>query len=68
MIIGTDGIWEASDESGEMFGKKRLMEVIKNHSEKSAEQIGQEIIKAVLDFSLPHHQEDDITVVVVKAV
>jgi sigma-B regulation protein RsbU (phosphoserine phosphatase) len=67
VVIGTDGIWEASDESGEMFGKNRLMEVIKIHSGKSAEEIGQEIIQAVLEFCQPHHQEDDITVVVVKA-
>ncbi len=67
VVIGTDGIWEASNENGEMFGKKRLMEVIKNHYEKSAEEICQEIIQAVLEFCKSHHQEDDITVVVVKA-
>ena len=67
VVIGTDGIWEASNETGEMFGKKRLMNVIKNHSGKSAEEICQEIIQAVLEFCKSHHQEDDITVVVVKA-
>jgi sigma-B regulation protein RsbU (phosphoserine phosphatase) len=68
VVIGTDGIWEASNESGEMFGKKRLMDVIKNHSAKSAEEICQAIIQAVLDFSQPQHQEDDITVVVIKTI
>jgi sigma-B regulation protein RsbU (phosphoserine phosphatase) len=66
VVIGTDGIWEAANQPGEMFGKERLKDVIKNHQKKTAQEIGQEIIKAVLDFCQPQHQEDDITVVVVK--
>jgi sigma-B regulation protein RsbU (phosphoserine phosphatase) len=67
VTIGTDGIWEATNEAGKMYGKKRLMETIKTHRDKSAEEICQEIIRAVLNYCQPHPQEDDITVVVVKA-
>jgi sigma-B regulation protein RsbU (phosphoserine phosphatase) len=66
IVIGTDGIWEAPNESGEMFGKERLKEVIRNFQKNSAENICQAVIETVLDFGHPHPQEDDITVVVIK--
>jgi sigma-B regulation protein RsbU (phosphoserine phosphatase) len=68
ITIGTDGIWEAPNETGEMFGKERLREVIRKHKKDSAENICQAIIQSVLEFTLPHPQDDDITVVVIKAV
>jgi sigma-B regulation protein RsbU (phosphoserine phosphatase) len=66
IIIGTDGIWEATDESGEMFGKERLKEVIRNSSKDAAGSICQAVVEAVLNFGQPHPQEDDITVVVIR--
>jgi sigma-B regulation protein RsbU (phosphoserine phosphatase) len=66
IVVGTDGIWEAEDKSEEMFGKDRMVEVIKNNSNKSAADIAQSVIDAVLSFTHPVHQEDDITIVVIK--
>ena len=66
IVIGTDGIWEAPNESGEMFGKERLKSVIRRSKKESAENICQAVVEAVLDFSHPQTQDDDITVVVVK--
>jgi len=68
VTVGTDGIWEATNSEGEMYGKKRLMEIIRSHWDKSAEEICQQIINSVLTYCKPQPQEDDITVVVVKAV
>ena len=31
VVIGTDGIWETTNSSGEMFGKKRLQTIICQH-------------------------------------
>ncbi|MBN1510639.1 MAG: SpoIIE family protein phosphatase [Phycisphaerae bacterium] len=66
IVIGTDGIWEASNEAGEMFGKDRLREVLRSHATQPAEAIRQAITDAVVAFRGSHPQEDDITLVVVK--
>jgi sigma-B regulation protein RsbU (phosphoserine phosphatase) len=39
IAIGTDGIWEATGKAGEMFGKARFREIIRNNSHASAEDI-----------------------------
>ncbi len=66
ILIGTDGIWETVNESGEMFGKKRLHRVIRDHAKLTARQIMQAIVDAIETFRSPLEQEDDITLVVVK--
>ena len=35
VLVGTDGIWETSDNSGQMYGKQRLMDLIGLHKEKT---------------------------------
>lgn len=66
IVIGTDGIWEASNEAGEMFGKDRLREVLRSHATQPAEAIRQAITDAVVAFRGRQPQEDDITLVVIK--
>lgn len=66
ILIGTDGIWEARNRQGRMFGKKALYNVIRENHHASAG----EIIDAVID-TLGRHQtgrepEDDVTLVVLK--
>ncbi len=68
VVIGTDGIWEAQNESGEMFGKERLSNIIIRESEKPANEICSQIINDVTNFSSPAPQLDDITLVVIKSV
>ena len=67
ILIGTDGIWETTNESGEMFGKTRLENILKKNSGKNANQIYQSIINAVQIFRGNLPQRDDITLVVIKA-
>jgi len=66
LLIGTDGIWEAQDEQGEMFGIERLREVLLDCVEKPAADIYQEILAAVGDFCVCDRPKDDMTLVVVK--
>lgn len=66
IVIGTDGIWEAHNPAGEMFGKDRLRRVIREHAARSADQICSAITAAVAEFRQEHPQEDDLTLVVVK--
>ena len=66
LILGTDGIWEASNKDGEFFGKKRLWDLIDLKKNSSAESIASGIFAAVQDFTGRVKQEDDLTVVVIK--
>ncbi len=66
VLVGTDGIWEASDTSGQMYGKERLIELIGLHKDESAQQIASSVVKSVLDFCSGAPQTDDITLLVIK--
>jgi sigma-B regulation protein RsbU (phosphoserine phosphatase) len=66
LIMGTDGIWEARNSKGELFGKKRLQQVIHANSKESARTILLSVIDAVEEFREKEMQEDDLTLVIVK--
>lgn len=69
LVIGTDGIWETTPpDSQEMFGKERLKNLIKEHAHQPAQTIKQTIISAVETYRGPSCLDDDVTLVVVKAV
>lgn len=65
IVIGTDGIWEARNPDGEMFGKARLKELIRRYAGSSAEEMVAAITLSVRQFQNTVAQEDDITLVVV---
>jgi sigma-B regulation protein RsbU (phosphoserine phosphatase) len=68
VLIGTDGIWESESPQGERFGKKRLKAIIRQHKNRSSE----EIVQAIMDGLAAHRytapQQDDVTMVVIKKV
>ncbi len=66
ILIGTDGIWESTNSSGEMFGHSRLQKIIRNSASESAKIIKKSIIHDVVAFRGELSQEDDITLVVIK--
>jgi sigma-B regulation protein RsbU (phosphoserine phosphatase) len=66
ILIGTDGIWESQNQSGEMFGKDRFKEVIRQHANEGAKKILDAVMKAIENFSQEQERVDDITLVVVK--
>jgi sigma-B regulation protein RsbU (phosphoserine phosphatase) len=68
IFIGTDGIWETQNSDGEMFGKDRLREIVRTNSGKSAQAIQNAVLQAVSSFRRDKPQEDDITIVVIKAI
>ncbi len=68
ILIGTDGLWETRNPAGEMFGRERLKMLIRKHSRLSAGEILSSILEALKTFRDSAKQEDDITLVVVKAV
>jgi sigma-B regulation protein RsbU (phosphoserine phosphatase) len=66
IFLGTDGIWETRAADGRQFGKRRLQQVIQANAEASAQSITLSILDAVAEFRGDEHQEDDITVVIIK--
>jgi sigma-B regulation protein RsbU (phosphoserine phosphatase) len=65
-ILTTDGVWEAQNGKGEMFGKKRFKKIIAEKASLGAEGILESIIAAVATFRGDAPQNDDITLVVIK--
>jgi sigma-B regulation protein RsbU (phosphoserine phosphatase) len=68
LFLGTDGIWEACNADGELFGKKRLQQVIRDNSEESARTIALTILDAVEEFRGDSEQEDDLTLMIIKMI
>ncbi len=66
LCIGTDGIWETHNMQGEMFGRQRLREIIRQKSHLPAEKILADVIDCIGQFRAGCRQEDDITLVIVK--
>ena len=67
LLLFTDGIWEAHDREGNSFGKERLKAMLKAHAAASVEQIRDRILAAVTRFRGDIPKEDDMTLIVIKA-
>jgi sigma-B regulation protein RsbU (phosphoserine phosphatase) len=68
IVIGTDGIWETENSNAEKFGRFRLRQIIRQHSQFSSQEIINTIIDALAAFRGTSPQNDDVTLVVVKAI
>jgi sigma-B regulation protein RsbU (phosphoserine phosphatase) len=66
LFAGTDGVWEARNEAGEMYEKHRVREAIEAHHTESAKQISQALERSLAQFVGRGPVLDDITFVVVK--
>ena len=65
-ILTTDGVWEAQNDKGDMFGKEKFEKLIGKNADLGAEDIRESIIEAVTAFQGKTPQDDDITLVVLK--
>ena len=66
LILGTDGVWEAHNSAGDMFGKDALYEVIRRNSNLPAVDIVAAVVAEVRKFQDGVEREDDITLVIAK--
>ncbi len=66
VAIGTDGIWEARNREGHLFGKERLQAVIREHAARPAGEIVERALDELQRFLAPLRVQDDATLVVVK--
>jgi len=68
ILVGTDGIWEVQNNTGEYFGKKRTKILLAKFSSLSARKIADKILEEVEKFCGPRQQGDDITLAVIKTI
>ena len=66
IMMGTDGIWEAQNPQGEMFGKERFKDIIRENAGQPAKDITQAVITEVDHFCHPLEKADDVTLVITK--
>lgn len=66
LMLGTDGIWEARNAEGGMFGKEALYEILRQHRDSDAAGILAHISSALDEFQKGAAVEDDVTVIVIK--
>jgi sigma-B regulation protein RsbU (phosphoserine phosphatase) len=68
LALGTDGIWEARNPAGEMYGKDRFRAMLRSRAKAPAAEILAAVHKDVADFQAGSPRDDDITLVVIKCV
>lgn len=67
LLVGTDGLWESRDLAGEAFGPERLRTMLLSRRQGTAPEIYAAAMEEVRAFRGAGRQEDDVTLVVVKA-
>ena len=66
IVIATDGIREASNRYGEMFGKDALQNIIRQNASAGSAHLLQAVFTALDLFRQGVKSEDDMTLVIVK--
>ncbi len=67
LVAFTDGLIEARSPLGEEFGEARLVEVLLKYAHLHAAEIENRILRAVEDWTAEDEQEDDLTLLILKA-
>ena len=62
----TDGVTESQNENNEDFGANRFDKILIENSNKSIEDLSNEIMKSITLFSKNKAQHDDITMVIFR--
>jgi serine phosphatase RsbU (regulator of sigma subunit) len=65
IILYTDGIPEAKNKNGAMFGNERLYDLIKSNSELPAQELIDLIDIEVKRFTKFNHYDDDVTIIII---
>ena len=66
IVLYSDGITDAGEQSGREFGEARLEATVKRHCKKTLDEIQQHVLKAVRDWS-GNEADDDMTLLLVRA-
>jgi len=66
LFFYTDGLSEAHDEKEEEYGENRIIDYLKENRHLSPEELKNNILESVEEFSCSNIQEDDTTIVILK--
>lgn len=66
LLLYTDGITEAINHQGMLWGEDRLADIIRQNVDNSAEQLIQKILKALREHTNGNQLADDVTLVISK--
>ncbi len=66
LVLVTDGIEEARKPNGELFGRQRLIDVVRRHRQRSAQEIARRLCRTAREFAGRITPEDDTTAVIVR--
>jgi len=68
LLFFSDGITDAENEAGEMFSTERLLDCIRRHAGKPAQQMADAIFAEVQEFQGEHDRFDDETLIVLRVI
>ena len=66
IVIGTDGVWEARNTAGRMFGKSAMRQIVRDAAREPSEAIVAAVFESLMRFLAPGHLQDDATLVALK--
>jgi len=66
LVIFSDGLKESRNAEGQMYGEKRILKVMEQYADQSAQRIEKELIQDLSNYCRSLTIEDDITIVVIK--
>jgi serine/threonine protein phosphatase PrpC len=66
LVVYSDGLTDAENPQEEMFGEKRLLEIIQRQGPSGSDAVERGFLKAIEDFTQGMPQTDDITFAVVE--
>ena len=66
LVCYTDGITESINQKGEYFGKERLMNIVKDNKDYSAEEIKDKVMAKFTSFMEKAPVTDDISLIILK--
>jgi len=67
LVLLTDGLEEATNPEGELFGTGRILEAVYKSRQQKAAKIVESVFEALGNFSGNAEQLDDLTMIVAKA-
>jgi sigma-B regulation protein RsbU (phosphoserine phosphatase) len=67
LVLLTDGIEEAANPEGELYGVGRILEAVHKSRQSKAAKIVESVFETLKEFSGNAEQVDDLTMIVAKA-